>query len=113
MAKTVVQPAKRRGDFGNEQLPAFRAIEHGFGWHARSAVIAIGLTGLYVTWHLDFWPRFGTASFWWMHAMVCLWLIFAVVLLTAEPFIRRRSGAGRPNGRSLPLPRRAEAIGSC
>jgi hypothetical protein len=28
--------------------------------------------------------------FWWMHAMVCLWLLFAFVLFVAEPLIVQR-----------------------
>jgi uncharacterized membrane protein YgdD (TMEM256/DUF423 family) len=34
-----------------------------------------------MTWRLDLWDRFQTATFWWMHAMVCLWLLFAFILL--------------------------------
>ncbi|MGH7222762.1 MAG: hypothetical protein ACRELF_06020, partial [Gemmataceae bacterium] len=36
------------------------------------------------------WDRFRTASFWWMHAMVCLWLLFAFVLFIVKPFILKR-----------------------
>ncbi len=87
MATTVMLPAVRRGDLGQDRLQAFQAIEHRFVWQARTAVILVGLTGLYMTWRLDLWDRFSTAAFWWMHAMVCLWLLFAFVLFVAEPFI--------------------------
>lgn len=40
--------------------------------------------------HLDLWERFRSAQFWWMHAMVCVWLLFAFVLFVAEPFILHR-----------------------
>ena len=50
----------------------------------------VGLTGFYMVWRLDLWDRFRTASFWWMHAMVCLWLLFAFILFIAEPFILHR-----------------------
>ena len=50
----------------------------------------VGLTGFYMTWRLDLWDRFRAAAFWWMHAMVCLWLLFAVILFIAEPFILHR-----------------------
>jgi uncharacterized membrane protein len=90
MATTVVLPAVRRGDLGEKQLQAFRAVEHGFVWQARVAVIVVGLTGFYMAWRLDLWDRFRSAEFWWMHAMVCVWLLFAFVLFVAEPFILHR-----------------------
>jgi uncharacterized membrane protein len=90
MATTVVLPAVRRGDLGEKQLQAFQAVEHGFVWQARVAVIVVGLTGFYMAWRLDLWDRFRTAEFWWMHAMVCVWLLFAFVLFVAEPFILHR-----------------------
>jgi uncharacterized membrane protein len=90
MATTVALPAVRRGDLGTDRLRAFQAIEHRFVWQARTAVIVVGLTGFYMTWRLDLWGRFRSVDFWWMHAMVCLWLLFAFVLFIAEPFILHR-----------------------
>lgn len=26
----------------------------------------------------DLWDRFGSAEFWWMHAMVCVWALFVI-----------------------------------
>jgi hypothetical protein len=37
----------------------------------------------------DLWDRFRVAEFWWMHAMVALWLVFAVLLFVAEPLFPR------------------------
>jgi uncharacterized membrane protein len=90
MATTVALPAVRGSDLGRDWLQAFQAIEHRFAWQARTAIILVGLTGFYMTWRLDLWDRFRTATFWWMHAMVCLWLLFAFVLFVAEPFILHR-----------------------
>jgi uncharacterized membrane protein len=90
MATLVVLPAVRRGALGQDRLKAFQAIEQRFAWQARTAIVAVGLTGLYMTWRLDLWDRFCTATFWWMHAMVCLWLLFAFILYVAEPFILHR-----------------------
>jgi uncharacterized membrane protein len=75
MATTVALPAVRRGELGENRLQAFKAIEHRFVWQARSAIAIVGLTGLYMTWRLGLWDRFRSAGFWWMHAMVCLWLL--------------------------------------
>jgi uncharacterized membrane protein len=90
MATTVALPAVRRGDLGENRRAAFQAIEHRFAWQARTAIVVVGLTGFYMVWRLDLWDRFRTASFWWMHAMVCLWLLFAFILFIVEPFILHR-----------------------
>ena len=90
MATTVALPAVRRGDVGQDWLQAFQVFERRFAWQARTAIVLVGLTGFYMTWRLDLWDRFRSADFWWMHAMVCLWLLFAFVLFVAEPFILHR-----------------------
>ncbi len=90
MATTVVLPAIRRGDLGADWLKAFHAIERRFVWQARAAVVIVGVTGFYMSARLDLWERFQSARFWWMHAMVCVWLLFAFVLFVAEPFLLHR-----------------------
>jgi uncharacterized membrane protein len=90
MATTVALPAVRRGDLGENWLKAFQAIERRFAWQARSTIFIVGLTGFYMTWQLDLWDRFRTVRFWWMHAMICVWLLFALVLFLVEPFLLHR-----------------------
>lgn len=90
MATTVVLPAVRSGNLGEDRLQAFQAVERRFIWQARAAVVVSGLTGVYMAWRLDLWERFRMVEFWWMHAMVCVWLLFAFVLFVAEPFILNR-----------------------
>jgi uncharacterized membrane protein len=90
MATTVVLPAVRRGDLGTNRLMAFHAIEHRFVWQARTAVIVVGLTGFYMSARMDLWARFQSTQFWWMHAMVCVWLMFVFLLFVIEPFILHR-----------------------
>lgn len=90
MATTIVLPGVRRGRFGANKLQAFQAVEHAFVWQARTAIVVVGLSGLYMVARLDLWDRFRAAEFWWMHAMVCLWLLFTFVLFVAEPLILHR-----------------------
>jgi len=90
MATTVALPAVRRGELGEKRLPAFQAIERRFVWQARAAILVVGLSGFYMAWRLDLWQRFRMAEFWWMHAMVCVWLLFAFVLFVGEPFVFHR-----------------------
>ncbi len=33
----------------------------------------------------DMWSRFADIQFWWMHAMVVVWAIFALMLFVIEP----------------------------
>jgi len=35
------------------------------------------------------WDRFVDSHFWWIHAMVCLWAIFALLLFVIEPLSER------------------------
>lgn len=90
MATTVALPAVRRGEFGADRLKAFHAVERRFVWQARAAVLLVGLTGFYMAARLDLWERFQSAQFWWMHAMLGLWLLFVFILFIAEPFILHR-----------------------
>jgi uncharacterized membrane protein len=90
MVTTVVLPAIRRGDVGGDRAAAFGAIEHRFAWQARLAVIVVGLTGFYMMVRLGVWQWFASAQFWWMHAMVGIWLVFAFILFVAEPLILDR-----------------------
>jgi hypothetical protein len=114
MATTVVLPAVRRGDLGPNRLAAFQAIERRFIWQARTAVVVTGLTGFYMTGRLDLWSWFGSAGFWWMHAMVGVWLLFALVLFVAEPlFFTGASKGGRRRRRKPALRGCIELIGSC
>jgi len=90
MATTVALPAVRRGAFGPDRLRVFEAFEGRFVWQARGAVILAGLTGFYMVERLDLWDRFADIRFWWMHAMVCVWTLFAFLLFIGEPFILHR-----------------------
>jgi uncharacterized membrane protein len=90
MVTMVVLPAVRDGDVGPNRLQVFEAIERRFAWPARIATVVVGLTGFYIMQRLELWERFRAGEFWWMHAMVCLWLLFTVVLFVAEPLILHR-----------------------
>jgi uncharacterized membrane protein len=106
MVTMAVLPALRRGDFGPNRLQVFEAIERRFAWHARLATLIVGLTGFYMTQRLDLWDRFRSGGFWWMHAMVCLWLLFTLLLFVAEPLVLDR----RFHARALAAPDAAFAL---
>jgi uncharacterized membrane protein len=87
----------------------FESIERRFAIQARITVLLAGLSGFYLVWRLDLWARFAELRFWWMHAMVVVWLIFAAALYVLEPFFlheRLRSRASRdPRGTLLRIRR--------
>jgi uncharacterized membrane protein len=83
---TALLPAIRRGELGGDGFAAFLAIERRFVWQARIAILLVGATGIYIIEEADLWGRFSVLTYWWMHAMVGVWAIFAIGLFLVEPF---------------------------
>jgi uncharacterized membrane protein len=82
---TVMLPAIRRLKAGDERPSFFDAFERRFARQARITTVLTGLTGFYMLARLDLSYRFREASFWWMHAMVLVWLLFTLMLFMLEP----------------------------
>lgn len=95
LVTTVLLPALRRLPDPAQRIAMFEAVEGRFGAQARLSVLAAGLTGLYMLVRMDVWDRFTSRSYWWMHAMVLVWLIFATMLFVVEPFVVRQRFAAR------------------
>jgi uncharacterized membrane protein len=87
---TVAMPSIRRSALPGERLAAFHRFEARFAPQARVWVLLAGASGLWMTWRADMWSRFEDGRYWWMHAMVCLWLLFVLMLFVIEPFILHR-----------------------
>ena len=87
---TILFPAVRRTEAPQQRLAAFLKFEARFAPQARITVALAGLSGLYLVAALHAWARFASPHFWWMHAMVGLWLIFALMLFIIEPLILHR-----------------------
>ena len=99
MATTVILPLVRGKEWPAEKrLILFEAIERRFVWQARTAVVLVGLSGFYMVSRYDLWNRFAVISFWWMHAMVAIWLIFTLLLFVIEPFILHSRVRRAPSG---------------
>lgn len=90
LVTTVLLPAVRRFKSQSERVAFFEAAERRFAWQARATTLVTGLSGLYMIDRLDLWSRFTVPAFWWMHAMVGLWLLFSVMLFVAEPLFLHR-----------------------
>jgi len=84
---TVLMPAIRRNNQPAERLAAFHRFEAGFAGQARLWVGLAGLTGLWMIHRADLWHRFLDLHFWWMHAMIAVWAVFAAMLYVIEPLL--------------------------
>ncbi len=90
---TIVLPQARRMADPAAALQVFEAFERRFARQARISILLAGLSGLYMLHALDAWDRFRDASFWWLHLMVAVWLVFAVMIYALEPlFVHERFG---------------------
>lgn len=89
MVTTVILPAVRRLTTPEDRIATFESIEHRFAWQARVTTLITGITGFYLTYRLDAWDRFGDLAYWWMPAMVGIWLVFTLILFLLEPLLLR------------------------
>lgn len=89
MVTTVILPMARRARMPTEGQALFDAVERRFIWQARIATLLVAASGFYMVERLDLWDRFRNVEFWWMHAMVLLWLIFTFILFIGEPLAAR------------------------
>jgi uncharacterized membrane protein len=82
---TIVLPAAQLQADANAAIMAFEAFERRFARQARISVLLTGISGIYMLWRLAGWERFQLISFWWLHLMVAVWIVFALMLFVLEP----------------------------
>lgn len=87
---TVILPAVKKFKSANERLEFFEKIEHKFSIQARIATVFVGLSGFHMVARLKAWDRFLDPSYWWMHAMVLVWLVFTLMLFVFEPLFLKK-----------------------
>ena len=87
---TVLLPATRRLKTPAERIEFFETVELGFARQARITTVITGLSGLYMVYKLNLWQRFLHIEFWWMDAMVLVWLLFTLMLFVLEPLFLHR-----------------------
>ena len=87
---TIVLPRARRLADAAEAVEAFDSFERRFAAQARISILLAGLSGLYMLIKYDAWDRFQYATFWWLHLMVAVWLVFAVMVYVLEPLVVHR-----------------------
>lgn len=86
MVTAVILPSVARLAEPSRRIELLEAIEGRFSGQAKISVTLAGLSGFYMTHRSGLWELFLHAQFWYMHAMVLIWLIFTFILFIAEPF---------------------------
>lgn len=84
---TIVLPRARELPNAEDAIAAFAAFEQRFARQARISIFLAGISGVYMLIKLDAWDRFQHASFWWMHMMVAVWALFALMVFVFEPIL--------------------------
>lgn len=85
MVTMVLLPTLKRMASPADAMTFFKDFRVRFAAQARYTTLLVGLSGFYMTYVLDAWHRFTQWQYWWMHAMVLIWLLFTVMLFVLEP----------------------------
>lgn len=94
MVTTVLLPALRSLPQA-DAYDTFERLERRFAVQSRWTTLLVGLTGFYLVESLGLWSRFAELRYWWMHAMVLVWMIFTLMLFVLEPLVLHRRLAAR------------------
>ncbi len=84
---TVLLPGMKKVATPAERVIMFERMESDFAWQARLTTLLTGASGFYMLYILDAWERFSDPSYWWLHAMLAIWLIFTMMLFVLEPLV--------------------------
>lgn len=90
MVTSVLLPLLIQMPSAQNRAEFFRKFEKRFAAQARIVTLLVGLSGFYMVHALHAWGRFGELRYWWMHAMVFVWLLFSILLFILEPNVLRR-----------------------
>src|SRR5687768_16870811 len=93
MVTLVLFPAMAQLKSAAERTEFFGRIESRFAPQARFTTLIVGLSGFYMVHILNAWSRFTELRFWWMHAMVFVWLMCTLMLFVVEPLVLRKRAA--------------------
>ena len=65
-----------------------------------------------MTYRMELWGRFSDPQFWWMSAMLGLWLVFMLMVFVLEPLLRARfeRSAGGMGGAVMRIITRIHAV---
>ncbi|MEH6624982.1 MAG: hypothetical protein V7739_00925 [Motiliproteus sp.] len=87
---TVLIPALRKHPDKQQRMMLFETLEGRFGNQAKIITLITGLSGFFMLEAMNAWERYLQPSFWWVHAMTLIWLLFTLVLFVLEPLVLHR-----------------------
>ena len=76
-------------------------VERRFARQARLTTLIAGASGFYMVQRLDLLDRFSSIKYWWMHAMLFVWLLFTLMLFVVEPLLKSAELLYEPSERVL------------
>lgn len=89
MVTTVLLPAVKRFKNAEERVDFFERVESRFAMQSCITTLLAGISGFYLL-HILGWQRLLMVEFWWVHAMIAVWLIFTIMLFVLEPLFLHR-----------------------
>ena len=113
MVTTVIIPAVKKLRSKEEQIETFERLEGRFSFQAKVTTLITAITGFYMLHVLNAWNRLLDLRFWWIHAMILVWLLFTIVLFVLEPFLLHkifRKYANEDPGRAFRIMHRAHWV---
>ena len=87
---TIVLPRARAIADAKEAVAAFEQFEQRFASQARISILLVGVSGAYMLTRIGAWNTLQHASFWWLHLMVAVWILFALMIYVLEPLVLHR-----------------------
>jgi uncharacterized membrane protein len=87
---TIVLPRAHALLDAQEAVAAFEDFEQRFASQARISILLAGLSGAYMLTKIGAWDSLQHASFWWLHLMIAVWILFAVIIYVLEPLVLHR-----------------------
>ena len=89
MVTTVLLPAVRKVADG-DAMALFDRLERRFARQSRWTTALVGATGFYLVYALGLWHRYAELRYWWMTAMLLVWVLFTLMLFVLEPLVLHR-----------------------
>jgi uncharacterized membrane protein len=82
---TIILPQAQRLQTAQMSLDAFEGFERRFAAQARWSVALAGLSGFFMFGRTYGWNHILEPSLWWIHLMIAIWIVFALMLFILEP----------------------------
>lgn len=86
----VVLPLSCAQKMPSGMFSLFNDVERRFAAQVRVSVPLAGLTGVWMVQRMNLWSQLLDPRYWWLAAMLGLWIIFMMMLFVIEPLFHSR-----------------------